>query len=347
MDFIYEILHGDENSNDLQVVAVNTSIGDGVTAVSICPHCGQIHSVYLPESVVADYAMTGFQTVLTLAPSICGCCTAITALDGVTIDNISPPPFGRNGRIFISYSCQCCGTGNENHNDSEVSDNIREIVESCGDPNMDYCVTVHEYCDNCLADAEEESERQEMAAELSIWRANHNPILDGLTYAHGLSAYRGSRSVREIFRSVNDIQSHPEWELCCTDTIYNDQSLVGDYGLYVKGELTGLFNGDCWSEIDSQGNRYATRSNPIDLDDLFDLRADENYSHRQYCEAWVKNVQIVGVWITEKAARRWHDVRDAMQSIANDLGVDLSIVQVRNSYDCRYDDMAVAMGYDY
>lgn len=77
------------------------------------------------------------------------------------------------------------------------------------------------------------------------------------------------------------------------------------------------------------------------------LSADENYSHREYCEAWVKDARIVGVWITDKAARRWHDVRDAMQSIANDLGVDLSIVQVGDSYDCRYDDMAAAMGYDY
>ena len=113
------------------------------------------------------------------------------------------------------------------------------------------------------------------------------------------------------------------------------------------GGLTGLFDGDCWSEIDSQGNRYATRSTPIDIDDLFDLRADENYFHREYCEAWIKDARIVGVWITDSAARRWHDVRDAMQSIANDLGVDLSIVQVGDCYDCRYDDMAVAMGYDY
>ena len=350
MDFIYEILHGDENSDDLKVVAVDTTIGDGVTAVSTCPHCGHVHSVHLPDSVVADYAMTGFQTVLTLVPSICDCCAAITALDGVTIDNISPPPFGGIGRLFISYSCPDCGVGNENHfnhSDSEVSDNIREIVESCGNPDMDYCVTVHEYCDNCIVDAEEEAELQEARDAVNVWRNNHNPILDGLTYAHGLSAYRGSRSVQEIFHSVDEIQSHPEWELCCVDTIYGDKSLVGEYGLYVKGELTGLFDGDCYSEIDSQGNRYATRSTPIDLDDLFDCRAGENYSHRNYCEAWIKNAKIVGVWITEKAARRWADVRDAMQSIADDLGVALSIVQVHDGYDCHYDDMAVALGYDY
>lgn len=273
MDWLEDILHGDGNSDDLRIVAVDTCIGDGVTAVSTCPHCGQVHDVYLPESTVEDYNIDGFQTVLTLVPSICGV---------------------------------------------------------------------------CAYEARQAAERAERSAALSAWRANHSPILDGLTYAHGLSAYRGSRSVREIFRSVDDIQSHPEWELCCTDTIYNDKSLVGEYGLYVKGTLTGLYDGDCWSEIDSQGNRYATRSNPIDLDDLFDIRADgENYSHREYCEAWVKDVRIVGVWITDSAARRWSDVRDAMQSIADGLGVDLSIVQVHDSYDCRYDDLARSLGYDY
>ena len=224
---------------------------------------------------------------------------------------------------------------------------ITVIVDTYGNPTMDYYVTIQSQCTSCAWCACHAQEKQERDNALSDWRNNHSPILDGLTWAHGLSAYRGSRSVQEIFRSVDEIRSHPEWELCCVDTIYGDKSLVGEYGLYVKGGLTGLFDGDCWSEIDSQGNRYATRSNPIDIDDLFDLRADENYSHREYCEAWVKDARIVGVWITDSAARRWVDVRDAMQSIANDLGVDLSIVQVHDSYDCRYDDMAAAMGYDY
>lgn len=114
--------------------------------------------------------------------------------------------------------------------------------------------------------------------------------------------------------------------------------------------MTGLYNGDCWSEIDFHGNRYATRSNPIDLDSLFDARfddSDDNYYHRNYCEAWIKNAKITGVWITDKAARHWHDVRDAMQSIADALGVDLSIVQVGDCYDSRYDDLARSLGYDY
>lgn len=351
MDYITEILHGDENNNsdNLQIVAVDTCIGDGVTAISRCPHCGQVHDVYLPESIAADYAVEGFQTVLSLVPSACAVCEGLSQIDGVniTVDDVTIPQEDI-GQVWISYACTDCGGTNENlFHFNEEEERIAEIIGTFGNPDMDYHVTIHAVCDDCACAAYHAQEAAERSAALSAWRNNHSPILDELTYAHGLSAYRGSRSVQEIFRSVDEIQSHPEWELCCTDTIYNDQSLVGEYGLYVKGELTGLFNGDCWSEIDSHGNRYATRSNPIDLDDLFDLRAGENNYHREYCEAWVKDARIVGVWITDKAARRWHDVRDAMQSIANNLGVDLSIMQVRDSYDCRYDDMAAAMGYDY
>ena len=61
MDWLEDILHGDGNdSDDLRIVAVDTHIGDGVKAVSRCPHCGQVHDVYLPESVAAEYAVDGF-----------------------------------------------------------------------------------------------------------------------------------------------------------------------------------------------------------------------------------------------------------------------------------------------
>nr|DAE83082.1 MAG TPA: hypothetical protein [Caudoviricetes sp.] len=338
-----------DNFADVEIIGVDAYIGDGVTAISRCPHCGQVHNVHLSDSVAAEYAVDGFQTVLTLAPSDCAVCDSLSQIDGmtVTIDSIVPAD-GDSGLVWISYSCTSCGTENENHfwDLSNEENKIVEIIRTFGRTDCDYHITISTVCDACACDTYHAQEAAERSAALSAWRDNHNPILDGLTYAHGLSAYRGSRSVHEIFRSVDEIRSYPEWELCCTDTIYGDNSLVGEYGIYVKGTLTGLFEGDCWSEIDSQGNRYATRSNPIDLDDLFDLRACENNS-RNYCEAWIKNASIVGVWITDRAARRWADVRDAMQSIANDLGVQLSIVQVRDSYDSRYDDMAVAMGYDY
>lgn len=106
------------------------------------------------------------------------------------------------------------------------TDKITDLVARYGNPKIDYHFAIRAVCDVCAYEARQAAERAERSAALSAWRANHSPILDGLTYAHGLSAYRGSRSVQEIFRSVDEIQSHPEWELCCTDTIYNDKSLM-------------------------------------------------------------------------------------------------------------------------
>lgn len=210
MDFIAEILHGGENdSDDLRIVAVDTRIGDGVTAISRCPHCGQVHDVYLPESIAADYAVEGFQTVLTLIPSNCAVCDGLSQIDGVTVtvDDVTPAQ-DDIGRVWISYACTDCGGTNENlfHLDWE-EERITEIIGTFGSSDRDYYVTIHAVCDDCAYDSRQAAEAAERSAALSAWHNNHSPILDGLTYAHGLSAYRGSRSVQEIFRSVDEIRS--------------------------------------------------------------------------------------------------------------------------------------------
>ena len=202
MDFITEIFGDGNDSDDLQVVTVESYIGDGVTAVSTCPKCGQVHSVYLPDSVASDYDVDGLQTVLTLVPSNCAVCDCLAAIDGVTVTVDSVTPAQEDcGRVWISYACTDCGGTNENlfHLEWE-EERISEIIGTFGDSDRDYYVTIHAVCDDCACAAYHAQERAERNKALADWRANHNPILDGLTYAHGLSAYRGSRSVQEIFQ---------------------------------------------------------------------------------------------------------------------------------------------------
>lgn len=119
-------------------------------------------------------------------------------------------------------------------------------------------------------------------------------LLQAAIYSHGLAAYQGKRSVSDILWDAANIDSHPEWEICCA---WKTQH-IGPVGIYVRGNVTVASNIDLCSSVSDSGDRV------FDTEDwrsrgIFWRREDLDFSQWDHCEFMVQTDEIVGFWIKD------------------------------------------------
>lgn len=150
---------------------------------------------------------------------------------------------------------------------------------------------------------------------------DYSPNFKGMVFDHGLAAYRGCKSSKEIAQAVSNIISHPEWEICVTEQ-YDAPS---QYGISVTGSLTGLYEGDVWSEIEEGGERLPA---PEHADDI--IRDPERMEYAiqmgwaDYLEGFMKEVKVEAVWIRRHFCRHINTAK-VLRDLAKELGVPFRV----------------------
>ena len=156
------------------------------------------------------------------------------------------------------------------------------------------------------------------------FRRRMAPAFNELVWTHGLSAYSRTHTVREAVERLHNTLTHNEWEICVTES----DAHVGPYGLYLKGSLTGLFDGDVWSTVNEEGQRISDQADNYDfvgdsVEKYLDRKADEDH---RYFEGFLCQYECAGVWMTREASRKYNDLSAAMRAEARRLGVPFTLV---------------------
>ena len=144
------------------------------------------------------------------------------------------------------------------------------------------------------------------------------PCFDRMTWAHGLSAYNRTHTVEGALARLRTTLDNPEWEVCISEK----GAEIGPYGLYLKGHLNGLFDGDVWSSVDQEtGHRVSEEAGEYEFvgdsaEKYLDKKYDDNY-HR-YFEGFLTQYHCVGIWVKRSCPR---DLKDALRKRARRLGV--------------------------
>ena len=112
---------------------------------------------------------------------------------------------------------------------------------------------------------------------------------NGYVFNHGLNAYTATPE----YENAIGIAHNPQWEICCS---YVNQ-YCGNIGLFITGDCKLAANDDLYSELDPNGDRFATKNVPL----IFtpeEIIPGGKYHHG---EAILTNTKIIGIWHTEDA----------------------------------------------
>lgn len=122
---------------------------------------------------------------------------------------------------------------------------------------------------------------------------------------HGLAAYSASRhSPLRMYRNgLAAQQISGTADLCIADRP------IGPMGLIVSGQLSSVYDRDVWSEQNCDGSRIATRqccwSGLLNVSTHAEW-ASWSIAHAgtaRYCEGWMRDPIIHGVWVKPHATR--------------------------------------------
>lgn len=101
---------------------------------------------------------------------------------------------------------------------------------------------------------------------------------------HGLSAFRKTYSMQELWVRLNHVLYSTDTEICCTSKTY-----CGPIGIAGHGDVTAYFHTDVWSYIDDHGNRVLSEKGMENLDTPYS-------DHDEY---WVRNINVEEFWVKE------------------------------------------------
>lgn len=138
-----------------------------------------------------------------------------------------------------------------------------------------------------------------------------------ITAFHGIGAYFGQRNPVALRNQLRACLAGVE--ICVADRP------IGTFGAVLFGESTALFEGDCWSGVDQNGQRYAAPDlqhlliSTGDTDqhyfektalEVAESMASKSWGKKHYCEGWMLPVALRALWVkdhastaTKKAAR--------------------------------------------
>jgi len=124
---------------------------------------------------------------------------------------------------------------------------------------------------------------------------------------HGLSAFRGVRGNEPSYEATETAL-----ESCFGKEIAGCDRPVGSIGVCFSGMLEQAFEGDVWSEINAQGERYPTSvkganmfrpsyGEYIGFCDKFNGEAG-SWSQHDYCEAFFNPDEVFFIWVKSWAS---------------------------------------------
>jgi hypothetical protein len=162
------------------------------------------------------------------------------------------------------------------------------------------------------------------ACAMAEMRSRMASCFNTMEWAHGLSAYSRTHSVSEAVERLHKTISHPEWEICVTESDVQ----VGPFGLFLKGSVMGLFDGDVWSSVNEEGQRISDQACEYNfvgdsIEKYLNAKSDE---YHQYFEGFLSQYECTGVWMDRKAASKYEDLSAAMRAEARRLGVPFTLV---------------------
>lgn len=162
-------------------------------------------------------------------------------------------------------------------------------------------VAVEYKCDSCMM--------QEFRKEVS-------PAFNRMSWAHGLSAYSRTHTVPEALKRLRATLGNPRWEICVSEK----GGEIGPFGLYLQGQIVGLFDGDVWSSLDENGKRTSHDVSEWNFvgDNLEKFIEAKNDAWHRYFEGFLTQYHCVGIWVKKSCPR---DLRDALKKEARRLGV--------------------------
>jgi len=147
-------------------------------------------------------------------------------------------------------------------------------------------------------------------------------------YFHGISAYRGTRHPLQQIVAAEKCLSGVE--ICCADRP------IGPIGITVCGDVTGAFDQDCWSYVDTDGKRQSGNDHQVEsaLDAAIDLtdawqieswmKSNSKRENHEYSELFVRARAIVFIWIKPYVGNK---TRKVARILARKYGVQVIEVQ--------------------
>ena len=114
----------------------------------------------------------------------------------------------------------------------------------------------HIFCGSCTVKVDYKCQSCAVQ-DFRHWMA---PVFKNIVWMQGLSAYYRPHTVQEAVERLHENLSKNEWEICVTES----DAHVGPYGLYLKCSLTGLFDGNVWSIVNSDGQRISDQADNYD-----------------------------------------------------------------------------------
>lgn len=178
---------------------------------------------------------------------------------------------------------------------------ISKRVDEEGEAHFTVHVAVKYKCDSCM---------------MQEFRKKVNPAFNRMSWAHGLSAYNRTHSVDEALKRLRITLDNPGWEICVSEK----GGEIGPFGLYLQGQIVGLFDGDVWSSLDKNGERTSHEISEWKfVGDCFDkfIEAKNDAWHR-YFEGFLTQYHCVGIWTKRSCPR---NLREALRKEAKRLDV--------------------------
>lgn len=137
--------------------------------------------------------------------------------------------------------------------------------------------------------------------------------------SHGLLAFNHGSGLGDIIDRMNDINEHPEWQICASSIKNN----CGPIGVWGKGKIDLSFNHDMWSRVGDDyfrhvsGNWLDVWEKYINLDgetipeelikSLLTDRHKEGKIGHTHCEHWVTQFKPTHIWVKNWAWKKYSD----------------------------------------
>lgn len=188
---------------------------------------------------------------------------------------------------------------------------VSKMTDSKGDMHFTVHVSASYKCQTCT---------------IKEFRDRMDPCFDRMLWAHGLSAYSRTHTVEGALARLRTTLDNPEWEVCISEK----DAEIGPYGVYLKGHLTGLFDGDVWSSVDQTGHRTSEEAGEYEfvgdsVEKYLDKKYDDYGCHR-YFEGFLTQYRCEGIWMKRSASHKYADLRDALRKEARHLGVPFWLI---------------------
>lgn len=163
-------------------------------------------------------------------------------------------------------------------------------------------------------------------ADLQQIRKEYHPddLLQVSVYAHGVSAFCGHPTEKEMIENINKINTI-SGEICGA---WKTQQ-IGPVGVFITGEVTIASNIDLYSFVTADGTRMFDPSSDR-ASGLFSKKEELDLSAWDHCEFLIRDPRVVGVWVKDWYLKSHPEFRNMLMHSAKQLGVKVFVTTKRH-----------------